>query len=176
MEKFAAALRDFSQGLELLRAEPFNLHPAFFLPFSEEFDLTVATSQWRWPRLQQLELVGFSEEHGSDSAQSPLSAAEILIAAGRAAMAMPILKCAAINLGRGKYFLVKRKLSNGAKNIKKARVALCGFDESEETRILSAWTPFLGTEVTFVEEKTYESPRTISLRIYKPLAKDEAGP
>lgn len=111
--------------------------------------------------------------HDSDSAQPTLSAAEILIAAGRAAMAMPILKCAVIVIGSGKCFIVKRKLSNGVRNIRKAGVGLCGFDESEETGILSAWAPFLGAEATFVEEKTYET--LPPLRVYKTLTKDEAG-
>lgn len=173
MRIFAAALRDFSQGLEVLRAELWNLHPAFFLQSLEELDPAVATSQWRWPRLQHLELRSFSGEHDSDSTQPTLSTAEMLIAAGRAAMAMPILEVAIIDEGPGKLFVVKRKLSDGARNTKKGGVGLRGFDESEDNRILSAWVPFLGAEVKYVKELTdITSP---SLRIYKTVAKDEAG-
>lgn len=173
MAKFAASLRDYSQSLEFLRVQPFDLHPAFFLPFSEEHGLTDATSKWRWPRLQEIELGSFSEMRDWDPGQLTLSPADILIAAGKAAMTMPMLKAATIEAAPGQYFYIGRELSNGVRDKGKTRMCLAGFDKCEEPKILAAWTPFLGAEATLVEEKTCKP--LPPMRIYEPLAKDEAG-
>lgn len=169
MEKFAAALMDCSQSLEVLLTESFDLHPAFFLPFLEGAGATIATSNWRWPRLKRIDLRCFSDTSGWDSAQLKLSPADILIAAGRAAMAMPVLQIAQIEAERGVYFYIERELSNGAGGMGKPRMCLAGLEKSEEPRIVAAWTHFLRAEVTLVEENLSESLPT--LRVYKPLTK-----
>lgn len=172
MERFATALRDYSQSLKLLHVSPFNLHPAFFLPFSKDFSPTVATSEWVWPRLQRLELRSFYTELRHLNSTQLKPATEILIAAARAAIVMPMLKSVTIEAG-DKFFFVQRPGSKGAKNMTTGRLGLSRFkDESESARVLTAWVPFLGAEATFIDEVAFTRP---PLRMYEFPTNDGAG-
>lgn len=173
MEKFAAALRDLSQGLEILRAEPFDLHHAFFLQSSEGLNPAAAASQWRWPRLRQLELRGFSERSDFGADQLTITATDILIAAGTAATAMPALEIAEIAIEPRQYFWIKREPCKGFQGFQNASICLVGFDEGEEQRILTAWARFIGGEARLVKQKIYgdgEPP----MRRYATVVKEDA--
>lgn len=173
MKKFAATLRDFSQGLEILRAEPFDLHHAFFLQSSEGLNPAAATSQWSWPRLQQLELRGFSQRSDFGADQLTVTATDILIAAGTAATAMPALEIAEIEIEPQQYFYIKREPCKEFKGFRNAFVILVGFHEGEEQRILTAWAHFIGGEARLVEQKIYDDGEP-PMRRYGAVVKEEA--
>lgn len=68
MVNFSAALRQYSQVLNSLRANPFELDREFFLPFSsriEELDSTESRwdTIWAWPWLEHLDLQ-FYDDYG----------------------------------------------------------------------------------------------------------------
>lgn len=170
MGECAAVLRDLSQSLEFFLAWPFDLHEAFFLPFSEELLPTAETSQWKWPRLQNFELRSFIALPNLGPDQLTLTPTDILIAAGRAARAMPALKSATISADAGQYFYITRESYSGVGGKGTASMALAEFEESEERRILIAWAHFIGAETRFIEEKKF---KTLSpVRIYETLTKD----
>lgn len=155
MKVFAAALRDYSQSLELLRTVHLKLHPAFFLQSSEEVDPAAAISQRRLSRLQELELVGAFGRPDLTADQQNIIPTEILIAAGTAARAMPVLKIANIQIWPHQSFYIKREPCQGFQGFRNASVGLCGFEEEEEQRILTAWSHFIGGETRLVEEKDF---------------------
>lgn len=173
IEELTAALKDFSQGLELLYAAPLKLHPTFFLPSSEELDHVVATSQSRWPRLQQLVLKSFSGLSDSGADQPTITPTDILIAAGRTAMAMPALDTAQITIEPDQYFCIGREPCKGFQGFRNASIDFDGFDEAEEQRILTAWAHFIGGQARLVKEEFYDEG-VPPLRSYKTVVEEEA--
>lgn len=153
MKIFAAALRDYSQSLELLRVSILDLHPAFFLQSSEEVNPAAARSQWRWPRLQELELLGSFGRSYLTAHQLKITPTEILIAAGTAATAMPVLEIANIKVRPNQYFHIKREPCKGFQGFRNASIRFVGFDEREEQRILTAWAHFIGGEARLAYEE-----------------------
>lgn len=170
---FAAALRDYSQSLELLRVSFLDLHPAFFLQSSEEVDPAAATSQWRWPRLQELELGGYFGRSYLTVDQLKITPTEILIAAGTAATAMPVLEIANIDMWPYQTFHIKREPCKGFQGFRNASVCLCGFYEEEEQRILTAWAHFIGGEARLVEEKIWAEEEELFMRRYRTTVEAE---
>lgn len=170
MAELAAVLRDYSQSLECLRITPFDLHHAFFLQFSEGITFSFPRSRCEWPILRNLELRSFRERSDAGPEQLTATPADILIAAGRAAIAMPVLETAEIQLLPQHYFFIKRESSTGFEGFRNAFTSLMGFDEGEEARILTAWAHFMGAEARLVEEESDDDDEP-PLRRYKSLAK-----
>lgn len=194
--EFAVLLRDYSQGLESLRANPFELDREFFLPFSPRIGKVKSRDRtwndhfaWRW--LKDLDLqfhdgesIGDSKSTDDDEQESDassdsdtearrkswfkpgttwfptnklgaeprvprnelkLSPADILIAAGRAAWFMPVLRSAHISVRSEHGIFVKRELPYGPGGAPVCRVFLKGCSAFEEQEILRAWQPSLGS-------------------------------
>lgn len=173
MINFAAALRKYSQSLELLRTSFLDLHPSFFLQSSEEVNSAAATSKGRWPRLQKLELTG-GDFAWSDlgAGQLPITPTDILIAAGTTATAMPALEIAEIEIAPRQYFYIKREPYKGFQDFRNASIDFVGFDEGEEQRILNAWAHFIGGEARRVEQTIYDNGQP-SMTRYSTVVKEE---
>lgn len=174
MERFAAVLRDYSQNLECLRATPFDMHEAFFPPFSEGPDCTFPPSKWKWPRLQHLELGGFSDRSHLSADPPTITATDILIAAGTAATAMPALETAEIETEPQQYFYFRRDPYNGMHGFRDSSMSLAGFNEEEEQRILTAWAHLIGAETRLVEQTSYGTRET-PMRQYRTVVKEGTG-
>ncbi|KAJ0115746.1 hypothetical protein J7T55_010569 [Diaporthe amygdali] len=158
LKKFSAVLRDYSQSLERLDVSDLPLHQAFFQPFSDEFGINAAMSEWRWPKLETLELIFANFAPYLEPGRLKLTPAEVLIAAGRAAMAMPVLKYFHAGIveeaadSKNKYFWIARELNASLESSGKARITFKGFNTDERRRILAAWLPWMGAEARFVRE------------------------
>lgn len=168
MVEFAAVLRDYSQSLECLRVTRFDLHHAFFLQFSEGLTSSSPGSKLKWPRLRNLELKSFRERSDGGPGQPTAKPADLLVAAGRAATAMPVLETAQIQLWSKHYLYIERESSEGFEGFRDAVAGLAGFDEGEEARILAAWAHFMGAEARLVKEESCGGDRST---IYESLGK-----
>ncbi|KAK2613362.1 hypothetical protein N8I77_000280 [Diaporthe amygdali] len=155
LKKFSAVLRDYSQSLERLVSD-LPLHQAFFQPFLDEFGINAAMSKWRWSRLETLDLKLANFAPYLEPGQLKLTPAEVLIAAGRAAMAMPVLKCFCVGIveeaaeSKIKFFCIERELNASLESSGKTHITFKGFDIDERRRILAAWLPWMGAEARFV--------------------------
>ncbi|KAH8777859.1 hypothetical protein F5883DRAFT_639902 [Diaporthe sp. PMI_573] len=187
MIEFAVVLRDYSQNLESLRVNPFNLDREFFLPFSTRIlDVNPASTTWehpwRWFKLKHLDLQFLDDESIEDDEDDEssddsldwkpepylppearptrdgirLSPMDILVAAGRTAWAMPILRSAHISVTSGHHFFLKRKLSHPRGGIPTSRFCLTGCAAWEEREIMSAWAHIMGPEPTLDPDLKYE--------------------
>ncbi|KAG8166487.1 hypothetical protein KVR01_002176 [Diaporthe batatas] len=207
MALFSAVLRDNSQGLRSLCANPFEVDEEFIRPFSR-LKHHVYRNTWRWPRLQHIDLqffeywdewddrpwkteecqaaldkhedkvkqllddygpieprcgmdetcLSFRHEMSSylnicrpDPEEPILSPTHILIAAGRATTAMPVLESAHISIfsqARGTPgIFAKRKLCPKSGNTTSSRVWLCDdFHPKVRAHIMEAWADFLGPD------------------------------
>ncbi|KAL1882902.1 hypothetical protein Daus18300_000540 [Diaporthe australafricana] len=146
MRKFSAALRNYSQSLECLIVLTMALHQVFFQPFFKESKTHLAMAKWRWPRLIKLHLAFYPEPPYSDPGWMKLTPEEMLIAVGRAAMAMPLLQDANIKAGDHHRLTLTRWLSPNLGRSKSCIGRLKGFDEDGDQRILAAWAPFVGDQ------------------------------
>lgn len=203
MVEFAVLLRDYSQRLKSLRANPFELDREFFLPFSPRIvEVKSRDRPWgdyfAWPWLKDLDLqflddesIGNGESTDDDEQESDassdsdsdsdterrrkswfkpgttwfptnklgeepkvprgelrLSPADILIAAGRAAIFMPVLRSAHISVTSGHEIFVKLEppYTHGGSPI--FRVLLTGCSAFEEQEILRVWSWSLGLRPT----------------------------
>lgn len=173
MKAFAAALRDYSQSLEILRVSILDLTPAFFLQSSEELNPAAATSQWRWPRLQELHLLGYFGRSYFTANQLKITPTEMVIAVGTAATAMPVLEIANINVWSNQSFRIKREPCKAFQGFRNASVCFYGFDEGEEKRILTVWAHFIGGEARLVEERLYNEEEGLFMRHYRTAVEAE---
>lgn len=156
IKTLSAALRNYSQSLADLTIDNFHLHQTFFEPFMNEDQIDMAMMRWTWPKLTNIILDFGTFGPYVDPSQSSSEAVDLLIAAGRAAMNMPVLECfdvATTDSSRddyGTFFRLDREVLEIAEEHRKCCVRFSRFDDDEEQRILAAWTPFMRAEARFV--------------------------
>ncbi|KAK7697204.1 hypothetical protein SLS64_013809 [Diaporthe eres] len=161
--RLSAALRDYSQNLRSLKVEGIFMQQSFFEQFGVDRDLILAKLKWNWPDLEELDLqfVTFGPRRGpfSNPSQLSLTPAELLIAAGRATMAMTALKKLRVSIfddSQGykstSVFYIKREPPRNLERSWPCRVKLSGFSRVQEQWILEAWIPFMKKKAQFVSE------------------------
>lgn len=115
-------------------------------------------SKWRWSKLETLDLKLANFAPCLEAGRLKLTPAEVLIAAGRAAMAMPVLKSFSVYIVEEaadfkiKCCWIERELNASLESSGKTRMTFRGFDMDERRRILAAWLPWMGAEARFVRE------------------------
>lgn len=135
----------------------------FFEQFGVDRDLILAKLKWNWPNLEELDLqfVTFGPRRGpfSKPSQLSLTPAELLIAAGRATVAMTALKKLRVSIfddSQGykstSVFYIKREPPRSLERSWPCRVKLSGFSRVQEQWILEAWIPFMKKKAQFVSE------------------------
>ncbi|KAI7782598.1 hypothetical protein LA080_013086 [Diaporthe eres] len=132
--RLSAALRDYSQNLRSLKVEGIFMQQNFFEQFGVDRDLILAN-------------------------QLSLTPAELLIAAGRATVAMTALKKLRVSVfddSQGykstSVFYIKREPPQNLERSWPCRVKLSGFSKVQEQWILEAWIPFMKKKTQFVSE------------------------
>lgn len=173
MKVIAKPLRDLSRNLEEFYTERFELHDAFFLPFSENADTDTAdsASSLTWPKLENLILRGVNEFSNLGPDQATLSPLDIVLAAAKAILAMPNLKSMEISRPGSWHLIFARRPSNGVHIVRFCRMCLQGFSEDEERRILAAYAPFIGTDVRLA--KVFKKGQQPPSRCFRPSRKSE---
>lgn len=164
--RLSAALRDSSQNLRTLNIDGIFLHQNFFESFGEGRDPMAAAAKWRWPNLEEMRLTAVT--HGpcpgpySRSNQLSLTPTELVVAAGRATMAMPLLRIFELDIwGETEDSLqvtlssISRTLPQHLGSSGECEVTLAGFTKDQEQRILCASAPFLRAKVRLVSEELH---------------------
>lgn len=160
----SVALRDDSENFGTLKIEGIFMQQNFFESFGVDRDLVLGKLEWNWPNLERLSLqfVTFGPCPGpfSKPNQLTLTPAELLIAAGRATIAMPALQEFRVSMYDASedtppplLFYVKRELPGNLKILGSCLLKLLGFDPVQEQEILHAWGPFIKAEARFVSEE-----------------------
>lgn len=122
-------------------------------------DPVVSMINWKWPKIEKLRL-GFIT-FGPDAAnQFNVAPAGLLVAAGDASMAMPLLKKFEVSIwddvGHAyRYFEISRAFAPGQdrESPGDCRVRLKWFTKVEEQEILSAWLHFLRAKARLIRRE-----------------------
>ncbi|KAG8157291.1 hypothetical protein KVR01_012999 [Diaporthe batatas] len=158
-KRLSTAIRDYSQSLKYLSDCDFTIHQSFFQPFSDDIGTNIATSQLWWPRLEILSLIFATFAPYASERPLGLTAAGLLVAAGRAATAMPVLRLFQADVSEAldgkqyKYLQVSQESPGSSGGSGGYSVQISGFSKEDDGTILNAWTSFLGVEARFVKEK-----------------------
>lgn len=162
--RLSAALRDSSQNLRTLNVDGIFLHQNFFESFGEGRDPIAAAAKWRWPNLEEMRLTavtfGPDPSPHSEPNQLSLTPTEMVAAAGRATIAMPLLRTFELDIwGEAEdsptitFFSISRTLPQNLGSSGECTVELTGFTKDQEHRILCAWAPFMRAKVRLVSEE-----------------------
>lgn len=166
--RLSAALRDNSENLKTLKVQGIFMQQNFFDSFGVDRDLMLAKVEWNWPNLEELDLdfLTFGPSPGpfSKPNQLSLTPAELLIAAGRATMAMPALRMLRISIfddseddPASAFFSIKKELPQRQERSGNCCVKMSGFSRVQEQWILEAWIPFLKYKARLVSEGSIPS-------------------
>lgn len=136
------------------------MHQNFFESFGEGGDLVSAKLQWNWPNLQDLALgfCTFGPKPGpfSKPDQLSLTPTKLLIAAGRASIAMPLLSKLQIKIyDEGDGWAIERFSVSRALPAGDCKVKLDGFTKNQAQWIVCAWAPFLRAKTRLVSEEVW---------------------
>jgi hypothetical protein len=148
---FFAALRNYSQGLEVLKVDFLILPNEFFIASLDVHSSTATTSGWRWPRLRVLELERFCVLL---SPEPKLSQVDRLVALASMAVGMPALEFVRFEPSSRLVFELTRSdivdEDRESPNfrcieplINKYTLYLRGFSDDGEQRVVSAWSTTL---------------------------------
>jgi hypothetical protein len=107
-EKFSAALRNYTQGLESVKISGLDLQKSFFRPFLYEGSSPMAVPKWQWEKLKNLVLEDSRAPIYSVLGPIKLPPEDLLIAVGKAAVAMPVLASVRITTAEGQLFWAER--------------------------------------------------------------------
>lgn len=135
----------------------------FFESFGVDRDALLAKMEWNWPNLEELELQFATYGPGPGPFSKPnqlsLTPAELLMAAGRATMAMPALRKLEVVIysnsvedERVNVFSIQREPPQNLEISWTSRVGVSGFSRVQEQWILEAWIPFMKGKAQFVSE------------------------
>lgn len=173
MVTLANVLRDYSQGLESLRVDPFDLDGASFLAFDEAVHDRDETWGWEWPVLGPRELNFFSDwpyryssrveisddEKGPDDNEEGVDMPppyDVVIATGHVnANAIPFLKSARVEVGCVHKVSCKRELCDSPEGFRNGRVSMFGWSKSSTSRVLKSWSRVVELEPAFHDQSVW---------------------
>lgn len=164
MRRLTDSLRDYSQRLSCLRLENLRLHQSFFEPFVDKDEFDMAQSGWKWPDMYQLKISCGTFGAYAGPGDPSLTPVELLIAVGRATMAMPSLNFLDIEILEGRtsqwepFLFIMRDLDERSGKPVDLEASLSGFDRDEDEQILAAFEPFMGGKARFLESDENEPP------------------
>lgn len=166
----SAALRDSSQGLRSLKVEGIHLRENFFDSFGEEESIIQANLKWKWPNLEELKLsiMTFGPED-----QLRQTSTQLFIAAGRANVAMPLLRNFEVEVWDDEDVTMASFTTTAPpQNLPRSgecTVKLEMLTTAQEQRILCAWTAFLGAAEPRLVTDSTELP---VITTYKTIPQD----
>ena len=150
-------MRDYSQGLESLCVHNIDLHQSFFQPFSDKCEIKRSLSTWQWPNLKDIFLDFGTYGPYVAPGRFSLTPVELLLAAGRAATAMPRLEafnvCCTDEDDKQQFFVVQRECYESSARPGRSLVEFLAFSKDDIRRILAAWVPFMRAEACLVREE-----------------------